>query len=172
LLSRDQILEANDLETREVDCPEWGGSVLVRALSGRERDAWEASLVQMRGKQQVPQMGNVRAKLVVRCCVDENGERLFSDADVKALGREVGGAARPDLRRRLRDVRHQRQGHRGDGGKLRGRPERRFYFELARELGMTVAELLARISSRELTEWAVLYRIEAEEREAEEGAGR
>src|SRR4051812_29809096 len=83
-LSRDQILEAKDLETREVDCPEWGGSVLVRALSGRERDAWEASLVQMRGKQQVPQMGNVRAKLVVRCCVDENGERLFSDADVKA----------------------------------------------------------------------------------------
>jgi hypothetical protein len=33
---------------------------------------------------------------------------------------------------------------------------------------MTVAELLSRVSSRELTEWAVLYRIEAEEREAEE----
>lgn len=37
---------------------------------------------------------------------------------------------------------------------------------------MTVGELLARISSRELSEWAVLYRIEAEEREAEEGRQR
>lgn len=33
---------------------------------------------------------------------------------------------------------------------------------------MPVGEMLARMSSRELTEWAVLYRIEAEEREAEE----
>lgn len=30
---------------------------------------------------------------------------------------------------------------------------------------MTKAEMLARISSRELTEWMALYRIEAEERE-------
>lgn len=45
------------------------------------------------------------------------------------------------------------------------RPERRFYFDLARELGMTVAELLSRISSAELTEWAGLYELERRERE-------
>ncbi len=46
-----------------------------------------------------------------------------------------------------------------------GNPERRFYFRLARDLGMTVGELLARMSSDELTEWIALYRIEHSERE-------
>lgn len=38
-------------------------------------------------------------------------------------------------------------------------------FNLARELGMTVAELGERMSSRELTEWIALYKIEGSERE-------
>lgn len=38
---------------------------------------------------------------------------------------------------------------------MRARPERKFYFRLAAHLGMTVTELLARTSSRELTEWQV-----------------
>ena len=42
-------------------------------------------------------------------------------------------------------------------------PERRFYFALAERLGCTVAELLARISSRELTEWMAYMRMEAKE---------
>lgn len=91
-LSRDQILEAKDLETREVDVPEWGGTVLVRALSGTDRDAYEASLVQIRGKQQVPNLANIRAKLVARAVVDEDGSRLFSDADIKALGQKSAAA--------------------------------------------------------------------------------
>ena len=40
----------------------------------------------------------------------------------------------------------------------RQRPERRFYFRLAAHLGLTVGELLARISSHELTEWAAYER--------------
>src|SRR5258707_11983730 len=43
-LSRDAILEAKDREVVEVDCPEWGGSVLVRGMSGKERDMFEMSL--------------------------------------------------------------------------------------------------------------------------------
>jgi hypothetical protein len=35
---------------------------------------------------------------------------------------------------------------------------------------MTVAELLARTSSRELSEWMALYQVEAEERKAAEAA--
>ena len=42
---------------------------------------------------------------------------------------------------------------------MRRRPERRFYFRLASHLGYTVGELLARISSRELSEWMVYERI-------------
>jgi hypothetical protein len=33
---------------------------------------------------------------------------------------------------------------------------------------MTVAEMLSRISSRELSEWAALYRVEDDERKAAE----
>lgn len=41
---------------------------------------------------------------------------------------------------------------------MRARPEREFYFRLAAHLGMTVAEMLARTSSRELTEWMAYER--------------
>lgn len=37
--------------------------------------------------------------------------------------------------------------------------ERRLYFELAEKLGMTVEDMLNRMSSRELTEWIELFRI-------------
>ncbi|MDD5533792.1 MAG: hypothetical protein PHC52_13435 [Syntrophales bacterium] len=35
------------------------------------------------------------------------------------------------------------------------------YFALAEKLGMTVAELLRRISSREITEWIAYYKIKS-----------
>lgn len=44
-------------------------------------------------------------------------------------------------------------------------PERRFYFALAEKLGMTVGEMLHKISSTEITEWAAYYRIESIEYE-------
>ena len=54
-------------------------------------------------------------------------------------------------------------GRRGQG-KFSRHPERRFYFRLARDLGgLTVGELLARISSAELTEWVAIYLLENEE---------
>lgn len=86
-LTRDAILGANDRAMELVDVPEWGGQVWVRALSGTERDAYEASLVTVRrdGSQRF-NMENVRARLVSMAMVDGAGERLFSDADVKALG--------------------------------------------------------------------------------------
>lgn len=47
-----------------------------------------------------------------------------------------------------------------------GGGETRFYLELAEKLGMTKAELLSRISSHELTEWIVLWKLRAQERQA------
>jgi hypothetical protein len=38
--------------------------------------------------------------------------------------------------------------------------ERRFYFSLARELGMTVKQLLASLDSRELSEWIAYFNLE------------
>lgn len=39
------------------------------------------------------------------------------------------------------------------------RPERRFYFSLARELGLTVRQLLDNIDSHELSEWVAFFNI-------------
>ena len=88
LLSRDAILAADDREYEVVPCPEWGGEVRLRSLTGAERDAYEQSLVQTRGKSREMNLRNARAKLVALCAVDENGNRLFSDADVNALGKK------------------------------------------------------------------------------------
>jgi hypothetical protein len=91
-LTRDAILAAASLRTEEVEVPEWGGIVLVRELRGRERDEWEASLAVQRGKQMVPDVANMRAKLVARCVVGADLEPVFSQQDVNALG-ELSAAA-------------------------------------------------------------------------------
>lgn len=92
LLSRDEILEAADITTEDVDVPEWGGTVRVMALSGWERDKFEAALVSGRGRNRSVKLDNVRAKMVATSIVDEHGERMFSDADVAALGRKSAAA--------------------------------------------------------------------------------
>lgn len=99
-LSRDDILNAVDLTTREVPVPQWGGSVLVRGLSGEERDAYEMSTMVERPKlggkpgelEMVADLANGTAKLVARCIVGDDGERVFTDADVIALGKKSAQA--------------------------------------------------------------------------------
>ncbi|MCQ9178756.1 phage tail assembly chaperone [Streptomyces sp. IBSBF 2953] len=94
-LSADSILEADDTLIKPVDVPEWGGEVLVRGLTGMERDAYEAGIQQIRPKPDGSReihfnRDNARAKLLVKCLVDEQGNRLFKDADAPALGRKNG----------------------------------------------------------------------------------
>ena len=87
-LTRDAILQADDLPAEDVEVPEWGGTVRVRGLTGAERDAFEASIVEQRGKTTHFKMENLRARLVALSVVGEDGKRIFSDSDVKALGRK------------------------------------------------------------------------------------
>ena len=86
-----QILDADDRTMEPIDLPLWGSPpVYVMALSGAERDAFEASLWEQRGKKQVQNIHNARAKLAVLCLVDANKQRVFTDADAPALGRKSG----------------------------------------------------------------------------------
>ena len=96
-LTREQILGAEDLPRAEVPVPEWGGVVLVRSLTGRERDQYEESLIRWRasGGQRVKvgaDLANARARLVSLAVIDEDGTRLFSDQDVHALGEKSSRA--------------------------------------------------------------------------------
>jgi len=92
MLSRDDILAANDLPSEEVDVPEWDGAVLVRAFNARERDSFEASLYSGRGGDIASNMENIRARLVSLTVVDSEGVRLFSDSDAAALGEKSAKA--------------------------------------------------------------------------------
>jgi len=91
-LSRDAILSATDIRTKVVAVPEWGGDVIVATMSGTARDEWEQSLIQRKGNKTEPNLTNVRARLVMATVVDEDGNRLFTEADVTALGKKSSAA--------------------------------------------------------------------------------
>ena len=92
LLGRQEILGASDIVTEEVEVPEWGGSVLVRGLTGKERDQFEASIIVGRGKKRDINMRQMRAKLAAHSMVDEQGNLLFSASDVEALSNKSSAA--------------------------------------------------------------------------------
>lgn len=86
ILSKAEILAASDLETVTVDVPEWGGAVIIRAMSGLQRDLYETSLMQKQddGTYKV-NTENMRAKLVCFTAVDEAGTALFSGDELTLL---------------------------------------------------------------------------------------
>jgi hypothetical protein len=59
--------------------------LLLKGMTGTQRDHFEASMAP-RGNSKKPNMENFRARLVVQCAVDEEGNRLFNQGDVKTLG--------------------------------------------------------------------------------------
>lgn len=92
-LSKDQILEASDLKTETVTVAEWGGDVIVRTMTGTDRDAFESSLVTLdAGGKAVQNLDNMRVKLLVMTLVDDAGNRLFDAGDIAMLGRKSSGA--------------------------------------------------------------------------------
>jgi len=86
LITREQLLSATTIPQERIDVPELGGVVNVRGMTGRERDAWEASLMTGRGRRREVNTDNLRAKLVVKCLVDEQGQRVFRDEDADLVG--------------------------------------------------------------------------------------
>lgn len=100
LLTRAGIIGRPPVLPRQlVQVPEWGGAVLVRGLTGRERDEWEVGIYQLvdREKTRVAAGGtpdpwylsrNLRARLAVRTVCDDAGQLLFSPADEERLGQE------------------------------------------------------------------------------------
>jgi len=86
LLGRQEILDALDTQTEVVDVPEWGGAVTVKGLSGTERDAFEADNTLRKGKNIEINLRNIRARLVQLSTIDPDGKRLFTFADLDALG--------------------------------------------------------------------------------------
>lgn len=78
LLSKTAILTADDQRYDIVQCPEWGGDVRVRGLTAYE----QSYISKLDGDDK---RNEVTIKVVQFCCVDENGERLFTADDVRQL---------------------------------------------------------------------------------------
>ncbi len=83
MLTKEQILAADDLIFEVVDVPEWGGDVRIKSMTGTERDEFEKSLIT--GPEKV-NLGNIRARLCALCIVDDGGAPVFEQEDVVALG--------------------------------------------------------------------------------------
>jgi hypothetical protein len=88
LLSREQILETDDRKYEVVECPEWGGAVRLRSITGAQRDSYEQSVMQTSGADRKLNLRNARAKLIVLCAVDADGRSMFTADDLGALGRK------------------------------------------------------------------------------------
>lgn len=85
-LNRDDILKAEDLTTQSVNVKEWGGVVVIRTMTGAERDFFESSLFSDKGADKAANIKNLRARLLSLCLVDEDNKRLFTDKECELLG--------------------------------------------------------------------------------------
>lgn len=77
-LTAESILNADDFRYEDVDCPEWSGTVRVRSLSGGQR-----SVITQRVQDK--ELEDLEETLAVMGCVNEDGERIFTNKDIEKL---------------------------------------------------------------------------------------
>ncbi|MBC8587112.1 MULTISPECIES: hypothetical protein [Tissierellales] len=101
LLSRSQILEAQDIKTKKINVPEWGGEIMIKQLSAKENDDIVMNMVNVK-KMAAKQLSkksnenyeeavnevaikNQKIMMIVKSVVDENMKQLFTEADIELL---------------------------------------------------------------------------------------
>lgn len=82
-LTREQLLSKGpELKTVEIELDDWGGSLLVRALSGKHRKSVESALMKF---QNTGNQSDVRELVAVFSIVDDEGEPYFSMKEKELL---------------------------------------------------------------------------------------
>lgn len=89
MLTRKQILQAQDMKFEDVDVPEWGDKVRVRVMRGADRDSLAAAIHNAAGE---INSSRYQVRLLVRCLVGENGVPLFTEEDLDALNEKSTSA--------------------------------------------------------------------------------
>lgn len=90
LLTAEEILNTPDLPTKRISVPEWGADVLIRCMTGRERDAFESWLIRDKTEDGGPV--NVRARFLSLTICNEEGALLFTPEQIDKLGEKSGAA--------------------------------------------------------------------------------
>lgn len=88
VLSKDAILNSDDRKVMPFEVPEWGGTIYLRQMKGKERDGFDASLMKD-GKPR--NFVNLRARFAVLVMSDSSGKRLFDDGAAGSLGEKNAG---------------------------------------------------------------------------------
>lgn len=94
LLTKEEILAAPDLKTKTVEVPEWGGTVKVSQVTAADRCELQGMLLDDTGKPKSAAEINrmMTIGLCAMACVDENGNKLFTQADIEAFGKKSSNA--------------------------------------------------------------------------------
>lgn len=93
-LSRDQIIDAVDLPYEDVHVPEWNGWVRLQGLTGEQRARINATTLVSKGQNvemRVDALADLQLKMVGLALVDQDGRRLFTDPEIRALGAKNAG---------------------------------------------------------------------------------
>lgn len=82
--SKAEILQSWKFKQENVSLPS-GVTVLLREFSGSDRDAFEQSMIKIVDDKRVPDLTNMRAKMVAMCAIDEEtGEKMFTVDELAA----------------------------------------------------------------------------------------
>lgn len=84
-LTANDIINAEDRQTKKVHVPEWNGDVYLRTISGVERDAFEAETF----RQGNPNYKNLRARYLALVLCSEDGKPLFDRTQIQDLGKKA-----------------------------------------------------------------------------------
>ncbi len=82
MLSKEQIFAAPDLEYRMVAIPEWGGEVRIKVMSIAEQIKFEDLNMKKKDNSELV------FAMLSQCCIDEKGDHLFDDEDLKELSKK------------------------------------------------------------------------------------
>ncbi len=84
-LTRDQILNAQDIKVHHVDVPEWGGGIHMRQLSCAAAESYQDYLISLQKKDGQIRLSGMRVTLLTLVLCDAVGNLLFTDNDLDAL---------------------------------------------------------------------------------------
>jgi hypothetical protein len=84
-LTRQDCLAANDLSLKEYEVKAWDGVVYLKKMTAKDQIDFE-EMTQGKDKK------NILTKLLVMCVSDEQGNKLFTEADIDALNNKSAAA--------------------------------------------------------------------------------